>query len=171
MDQINNVILSIGSNLGERQAILDKAKSLLESHLGEIHQSSSYWENEPWGFESEHWFLNACIWVKTYKSPKETLKICQSIEKKLCKTGSSLQEGNRKLYFSRNIDLDIIFYNSQVSKDKDLEIPHPRYQERKFVLLPLEEIIESNIFNIDKNTLKTILQNLKDNSIIRRLES
>jgi 2-amino-4-hydroxy-6-hydroxymethyldihydropteridine diphosphokinase len=170
MDQVNNVILSLGSNLGNRQAILEEAKLLIKQELGEIYRSSSYWENEPWGFESEHWFLNACVWVQTIQNPHDTLKTCQSIEKKLCKTGSSQKDLNSTRYFSRNIDLDIIFYNKIVLKENKLEIPHSSFQDRKFVLLPLEEIFENNTFNIDKKTLNTILQNTKDRSIIRPLE-
>ena len=119
--------LGLGSNLGNRKAILNEAISYIQSRVGEVVKQSSFLETEPWGFESPNKFLNACICVSTQYEPYEILRTTQAIEKDM---GRSHKTANHK-YQDRIIDID----------DSDLKVPHPLMKERDFVMIPLKEIM------------------------------
>ena len=137
--------LSLGSNLGEREHALNAAKRLIEQQIGRITRCSSFFYSEPWGFESEHAFCNLCCAVETSLSPLAMLSATQAIERALGRTKKST-DGH---YSDRTIDIDIIrafdengnekSYNFQLST-VNLVIPHPLWQERDFVRIPLDEI-------------------------------
>jgi 2-amino-4-hydroxy-6-hydroxymethyldihydropteridine diphosphokinase len=130
----NRVVIAFGSNIGDRHAKIQNALDLITERCGQIIQLSSFVETKPIGFQSDHLFLNGCLLLKTSLDPFELLKKLKAIEKELgrIKTKDS--------YEDRCIDLDIIFYESLVVNDVRLQIPHPRYQEREFVLKPLMEL-------------------------------
>lgn len=130
----NRVVLAFGSNIGDRHAQIQEALDLLAQRCGQILQVSSYHETSPEGFVSEHLFINGCLLLKTSLDPFELLEQLKQIEKELGRKKTT--EG----YEDRCIDLDIIFYESMVLNDERLQIPHPRFQERDFVLKPLMEL-------------------------------
>lgn len=129
------VYLSLGSNLGDRIALLEKAVGLIEESIGSVVARSTMMETEPWGFASAHRFINACIAVNTARSPLDCLIALQSIEKRM----GRLKNGKNG-YSDRNIDIDIILYDDLVMETSDLVLPHPRLHERLFVLEPMVEI-------------------------------
>lgn len=132
---MNKVILSLGTNLGDRIKHLQTAVDLLQEVVGQIQSCSSVYESEAWGFESESTFLNMNVSILTFFSPIELLDHLKKIE---------LENGRIKLkknrYEDRTIDIDIIAFDTQILALKNLEIPHKEYINRKFVLLPLQEI-------------------------------
>ena len=137
--------LSLGSNLGDREQTLNAAKRLIEQQIGTITRCSSFFYSEPWGFESEHGFCNLCCAVKSNLSPLALLAATQTIERTLGRTKKSL-DGH---YSDRTIDIDIIRAFDDNGNEKSynfhlstfvLVIPHPLWQERDFVKIPLEEI-------------------------------
>ncbi len=132
---MNSVIFSLGSNQGDKSKYLQKALEEIEMRIGEISKKSYNYETEPVGFESNDSFLNACIEVKTRLNPIEILSITQQIESE---NGRSLKSFSG--YASRTLDIDIIFFNSLIVKSETIQIPHPRYTERLFVLIPLCDI-------------------------------
>lgn len=130
----NRVVLAFGSNIGNRHAQIKEALDLLNQRCGQILQVSSFHETNPEGFESEHLFINGCLLLKTSLDPFALLENLKQIEKELGR--KKTKEG----YEDRCIDLDIIFYESLVLRDERLQIPHPKYQQREFVLKPLMEL-------------------------------
>ena len=129
------VYLSLGSNLGNRIALLEKAVGLIEESIGGVVARSSMKETEPWGYASTHRFINACIAVNTPRSPLECLTVLQSIEKSM----GRLKNGKNG-YSDRLIDIDIIQYDDLVMETSELVLPHPHLHERLFVLEPMVEI-------------------------------
>ena len=152
------VFLGIGTNLGEREENLGKAIKLIEEHIGNITEESSVYETEPWGFKSETSFFNMVIKVETNLTPSGLLGRILMIEAMM----GRLREGQG--YKSRIIDIDILFFGSRIFENKILKIPHPRIQERRFVLVPLSEIAGDLIHPVFKKSIQELLQECKDKS-------
>ena len=132
----HRVFLGLGSNLGDRQANIERAIELISERVGEVIRRSSLIETEPWGFDSENKFLNGVILCETTLTPRQVLRKTQKIERDMGrkKKTSSLQ------YSDRPIDIDILLYDNLTVDEPDLKIPHPRMQDREFVMIPLKEI-------------------------------
>lgn len=131
---MNDVYLSIGTNMGERFENLQHAIRLLMSTEGvEVVRISSIYETAAVGYTDQADFLNIVVYVKTVRAPMEMLEICQSIENEL---------GRIRVFRwgPRIIDLDILLYNQENIETESLTVPHPRMAERAFVLVPLIEI-------------------------------
>jgi len=126
------VYLGIGSNLGDRQANMKKALKLLSDTL-QIELASSIYETEPVGYVEQPMFLNAVCRGQTELGPLQLLSLIKGIEASLGRVSSFPNA-------PRTIDLDIIFYGSMIMQTPELTIPHPRLEERAFVLIPLLEI-------------------------------
>jgi deoxyguanosine kinase len=142
------VSIALGSNQGNREANIQNALDLISAMVGPIAACSPFYENEAQGFESSELFLNGCILVESDLDALDMLHILKTIEKRLGRLNAS-SEG----YASRPIDLDIVLIEDYVLKTPDLEIPHPRFRERMFVLKPLSDI---QFHAIDPITLKSI---------------
>lgn len=105
--------------------------------VGKVVRTSRFIETEPWGFVSEHRFLNACICVETLLSPRQVLEATQRIERQLGRKRKS----ENGVYHDRPIDIDILLFDDMHINEPDLVIPHPLMQERDFVMIPLREIL------------------------------
>lgn len=131
------VYLSLGSNYGDRIGYVQQATSLIgASDNIALIRTSAFYETEPWGMESENWFVNAVVEIKTSLSPQDLLAECQRIEKQLGRK----RDGNQG-YSDRTIDIDILFYNKDIINDENLTIPHKFVHLRAFTLVPLLELI------------------------------
>ena len=132
--------LSLGANLGEREQTINDAKQMIEQQAGPITRCSSFYYSEPWGFESEHAFCNICCRVETALEPFEMLAATQAIERALGRHHKSVNGQ----YSDRTIDIDIIqaYDGGQEIKldTPTLTLPHPLWQQRDFVTVPLKEI-------------------------------
>ena len=143
---MTDVYLGLGSNLGDRHTLLLAAIEQLVQRVGRLVRCSSFIETEPWGFVSEHPFLNAVALFRTTLSPRELLVITQAIEHELGRTGKTagvpMSSGTVALpsYQDRSIDIDILLYGDEHIDEPDLRIPHPHMQERDFVQRPLAEL-------------------------------
>ena len=127
--------LGLGTNIGNKRRNMITAAALLAERVGDVLALSGFYETEPWGFESENFFLNAAVKLKTSFSPLELLQITQQIEKKLGRA-----EKSNGVYHDRIIDIDILLYDNEVLQIPGLTLPHPLMHERKFVMDPLSEI-------------------------------
>ena len=131
------LFLSLGSNLGDREELLHRAIALIGERIGMVQRVSSFIETEPWGFQSEHPFLNAACMVLTTLSPKQCLKETQRIERELGRKKKS--KGG--VYHDRPIDIDLLLYGDLKLSTPTLTLPHPHMYERDFVMIPLREIM------------------------------
>lgn len=132
----HQVYLGLGSNLGERKELIEKAIALIGERIGTVTRQSSLIETEPWGFESSHKFLNGVILCETALTPREVLKGTQQIERELGR-----KKKTTLTYKDRPIDIDILLYDDLKVDEPDLKIPHPLMNQRDFVMIPLKEII------------------------------
>lgn len=148
------VYLGLGTNLGNKEANLRTAIYKLQERIGKQVSLSSFYETAPWGFESDHSFLNAAIGLETSLSPIEILHITQEIEKELGRTKKSVNGS----YSDRLIDIDILLYDTLVLQTPELTIPHPLMTERDFVMKPLIEIAGNAIHPTRQKTLSELYQ-------------
>jgi 2-amino-4-hydroxy-6-hydroxymethyldihydropteridine diphosphokinase len=127
------IYLSLGSNLGDRAANLERAIECLSEIDVRVLRRSAIYETEPVDFLAQPWFLNCVVEAETSLPPHELLEGLQAIERQL---------GSRKLVprGPRIIDLDVLFYGTEVIHGEGLKIPHPRLADRRFVLVPLAEL-------------------------------
>ncbi len=156
MGTYNKVYLSLGSNLGNRRLHLQEGIFGLNQRLGKVLQVSSLYENAAVGFKGDD-FLNACILVETTKNPQEVLQTLLALEAASGRTRST--DGT---YLSRTLDLDLLYYNDLVLDEESLTIPHPRLQERSFVLKPLADIAPQFYHPVFKKDTRNLLQQSKD---------
>ena len=134
---MSRLYLGLGSNLGNREAKILQAIDLISERVGKVVRISSFIETEPWGFKSEHRFINAVCLVETELQPLECLHETQRIERQLGR-----QRKSRKgIYHDRPIDIDLLLYDDVHIESRELTLPHPHIEERDFVRIPLEEIM------------------------------
>ena len=131
----HQLYLGLGSNLGDRERNLAEAIRLIGERVGEVVRQSSFIETEPWGFQSDHGFMNAVILCLTEKTPREVLALTQQIERDLGRKKKSVDG-----YADRLIDIDILLYDDWTVDEPDLKIPHPLMHQRDFVMIPLKQI-------------------------------
>lgn len=136
MQQMANVFINIGSNLGNRRLNLSKAMRAVGQEFGAF-ELSHIVESEPWGFESDHPFLNVGMAFATELSPEEVLTKLQAIEKRLSPGNHRKADGS---YADRYVDIDIVAIDRISLNTPALTLPHPRLAERKFFLEPMAEL-------------------------------
>ncbi|MGW9857073.1 2-amino-4-hydroxy-6-hydroxymethyldihydropteridine diphosphokinase [Staphylococcus hominis] len=126
--------LGLGSNIGDRKQQLLKAIDLIGNIKGiEVTKQSSIYETAPVGYTDQPNFLNLCLEIETELSPQQLLKHCLNIEQQLHRV--------REIRWGpRTLDIDILLYSDNVIEADNLSVPHPRMQERAFVLIPLNDI-------------------------------
>lgn len=134
---LHTAYLSLGTNLGDRQANMRRAVQLLGSQVGRVERLSSVIETEPWGYTSSNMFLNACVCIATPLTPLQLLRATQEVERQLGRTHKSVHGA----YHDRPMDIDILLYDDISLDTPELKIPHPLMRERDFVMRPLMEII------------------------------
>ena len=132
--------LGLGSNLGNRRALLKRAIRLIGERVGEVTRQSTFIETEPWGFESANKFLNAVILCETDMTPREVLEATQQIERDMGRQKIVHRTSSTRTYTDRPIDIDILLYDDLTVDEPDLKIPHPLMEQRDFVMIPLREI-------------------------------
>jgi 2-amino-4-hydroxy-6-hydroxymethyldihydropteridine diphosphokinase len=159
---MNSTYLLIGGNLGNRIENLAMARSLIENELGKIIKVSSIYETAAWGITKQPDFLNQVLLIKTKFSPEKMMQLILSIENKM---GRVRTQKNA----SRIIDIDILFFNDEIISNENLTIPHPEIQNRKFALIPLNEIASDLVHPVFKQSIKNLLSTSKDKLQVKPL--
>lgn len=161
--EYKEVYMLLGSNLGDREMMMQQAVERIEAEIGGISARSACYETEPWGNTDQPPFINMAIAVRTLMPPLEVLVTALNIEKSL---------GRKRLvrWGSRTIDIDLIFYaNNIIAIEDKLYIPHPEMQNRRFVLEPLAEIAADYIHPVLKKSIKELLQSLTDITSVEKI--
>lgn len=158
------VYLLTGGNLGNRTSNLCNAKLHVIEKISPIICSSSIYESEPWGFKSENLFLNQVIVAETIWTPHIVLEKIKQIESIL----GRVKVGNE--YSERTIDIDILFYGQEIINTNDLVVPHKLIQERKFVLLPMNEIAPDFIHPVFNKTISQLLDVCNDKLNVHKFD-
>ena len=160
---MHNVILHIGSNEGDRKLNLELALDLIQKKIGRNLGLSGVYETEAWGFTNQNSFLNQAIIIETELSATDLLRELMLIEDELGRI-------RHYKWGPRIIDIDIIFYDD-ITLDSDiLTIPHPRMQERNFVLKPLNEIIPNYKHPILNKSISELTEDSMDSLSVLEIE-
>lgn len=151
---MNNAFLLVGGNLGDRLKSLGMAVNALE-RVGNVVNISSVYETAAWGITDQPSFLNRVLFLQTELDAFELLKALLEIEEKL---------GRKRLvkFGPRQIDIDILFFNDECIKTDELTIPHPEIQNRRFALVPMNELAPKLEHPVLKKTIEQLLQHCPD---------
>jgi len=156
------VYLSLGSNIGDREAHLREVIRRLES-TGKLRSVSSIYETEPVEFTDQPQFLNCAVALETSSTPEQLMLQLLTIEKAM---------GRQRIQKKgpRTIDLDILLFEDEVVDTPGLTIPHPAMQHRRFVLEPLAEITPDAMHPLLRKTVRELLEELPSGQSVRRME-
>lgn len=154
---MNVAFLGLGGNLGNRLENLAKASEALQQECGVILKISPIYETEAWGTRSEKKYLNQIIKLRTPLNAIQLLEKTRAVEAKLGR------KRTQDPYADRKIDIDILFFNSDIIQLKHMQIPHPRLHLRKFVLAPMNDIDAKFIHPVLKKSIRSLLKNCPDN--------
>src|SRR5208282_1072975 len=158
---MQTIFLSLGSNVGDREANLRAAIAALSPNGVQVKQVSSIYETEPVDYLDQAWFLNCVLEAETELRPDVLLQALRTIEAQL---------GSKKEFAKgpRKIDLDILLYGDETIATPELQVPHPRMLQRRFVLAPLAEIAPNLRHPSWLATAVALLERLSDPSQVRR---
>jgi len=151
------VLLSLGTNLGNKIGNLNMAKKHLNANYMRIITESSVYETPPWGFKSTDKFFNIVLEIETQLRPFQLLIELKAIELKM---GRPIKTDDS--YKSRIIDIDIIDYNHEEFLNADLTIPHPLLADRSFVLFPLQDVCDNYVHPKTGKTIQELINVLED---------
>lgn len=157
---MKTVYLSLGSNVGDREEHLAAAVAALTAHGVRVTRQSSIYLTEPVDFAAQDWFLNCAVETETDLMPRQLLRAIRQIEDEI---------GRRRLVRGgpRVIDLDILLCGSSIIRTPELEVPHPRMAERRFVLVPLAEMAPAARHPVKNKTIAELLAETSDRSAVR----
>ncbi len=157
-----NAYLLIGSNEGDRNKYLDQARDHIEKNFGAILKQSSIYETAAWGKTDQPDFLNQVIMIATAIDAPSLMQCILLAETKMGRM-------RNEKYSQRIIDIDILFYDETIINLPQLAIPHPEIQNRRFVLMPMDEIASDFMHPILHKTINTLLKECKDNLNVKKL--
>lgn len=159
---VHKAFILLGSNQGQRKRFLQKATLLIAEQCGSIVKTSSVYETAAWGNTKQAAFLNQVIIVQTTLSPDALMQQLLQIETALGRIRSIK-------YGPRTIDLDILFYDELIYHSTVVTLPHPAIQDRKFVLIPLAELLSGKIHPVYKKSIAVLLRECADTLDVKKI--
>lgn len=161
---MKGIFLLLGSNLGDRHAMLEKASTLIREQIGRILQMSSVYSTRAWGIEDQPDFLNQVLEIESNLAPEVILQKANVIEEQLGRV-------RRIKWHSRIIDIDILYYGNLIVKTGNLTIPHPENENRRFVLVPMAEIASDFIHPVLKVSQSELLERCPDQLEVKKIST
>jgi 2-amino-4-hydroxy-6-hydroxymethyldihydropteridine diphosphokinase len=158
------VFLGVGGNIGNKLLNFQKVQKLVEKEVGNIIAMSSVYETPPWGFLADEDFWNQVLHVETQLEPDELLASVFEIEKLFGR------KRDTEYYESREMDIDILYFDNLILSSDKLTVPHPHIPKRMFVLVPLAEIAPSFVHPVLQITNRQLLEQCGDELSIKRIE-
>ncbi|HEY4611651.1 MAG TPA: 2-amino-4-hydroxy-6-hydroxymethyldihydropteridine diphosphokinase [Bacteroidota bacterium] len=156
------VFISLGSNLGDRLRLLQRAVDAVASApTTTVRRLSSVYETEPVGVKNQPEFLNAVAELESALAPPEMFHRLKEVE-------SLVGRMKSERWGPREIDLDLLYYDSFILQMPDLTIPHPEIHRRRFVLVPLAEIAENFLDPVTRTSMKNLLNECSDASVVKQ---
>ena len=152
---MNTVFLQLGSNMDNRNAYLKNANKLIAEEIGAIQKKSKIYESVPWGVENQNNYLNQVLEIKSEFSAEEVLGKVLQIEDKIGRIRD-------EKWGERIIDIDILLFNDSIVEKDGICIPHIHLHNRRFVLIPLNEVAPSFIHPKYNKTIEELLSECKD---------
>lgn len=159
---VHKAFILLGSNQGQRKRFLQKATLLIAEQCGSIVKTSSVYETAAWGNTKQSPFLNQVIIVQTTLSP-------DALMQQLLKIETALGRIRTMKYGPRTIDLDILFYDELIYHSTVVTLPHPAIQDRKFVLIPLAELLSGKIHPVYKKSIAVLLRECADTLDVKKI--
>ena len=159
---MQNVFLGLGSNIGDRKNNIQQTISKIEHCIGEIAAQSSLYKTAAWGKTDQSYFINQVIKISTPLSPIDLLDQVLRVER---------QRGRirKEKWGARSIDIDILFYGSEIIELPRLLIPHPFIAERRFVLAPMHELAPDFLHPVFERTIRELLTSCDDPLAVEKL--
>ncbi|PYV49637.1 MAG: 2-amino-4-hydroxy-6-hydroxymethyldihydropteridine diphosphokinase [Acidobacteria bacterium] len=155
------VYLSLGSNIGDREANLRTAISKL-GEIGNVVAVSSFYETEPVELTAQPWFLNCAVKFETEKMPRQLISAILNLEQ-------SMGRQRKQKKGPRTIDIDVLLFGSSIIEIPSLTVPHPRLHERRFVLEPLTEIAPEARHPVFKRTVRQLRDALLPGQTVKKV--
>jgi 2-amino-4-hydroxy-6-hydroxymethyldihydropteridine diphosphokinase len=156
------IFILLGSNLGDRQENLDRARHEISRSVGEIITTSSVYKTAAWGNTHQPDFYNQVIEIRSAPDPGKLISDTQMIEQKMGRT-------REEKWGPRIIDIDILFYGDSVFSNENLTIPHPEISNRKFTLMPLAEVAPDFIHPVFKKSVLQLLEDCDDDLPVEKI--
>lgn len=155
MKKLNLVWLGLGTNLGDRRRNLVTAAGLIYLKVGPLHEVSGIYKTAAWGVTEQPDFLNQAVCARTVLNPAAVLREINEIE-------NFMGRVRDQKWGPRLIDIDILYFENEIIDETNLKIPHPRIQERNFVLIPLSEIAPDFVHPVFNLSNRELLHRSKD---------
>jgi len=177
---MKEIYLLLGSNRGDREAIISQAVEMVGTIAGKVLRSSHLYSTDPWGFEDATPFLNLALEIESDLDPDHLMEQLLVIETRLgrirpfdgcgCGIGHAEKIGDPPAYESRTIDIDILFVSNRLVFTNRLMVPHPRMHERRFALVPMCELAPGFVHPLLKKNMTTLLRECNDQAGVTVIE-
>jgi 2-amino-4-hydroxy-6-hydroxymethyldihydropteridine diphosphokinase len=164
---MKTIYLALGSNMGDREQNIARAIEALEARGLHVLQQSALYETEPIDVRGRDWFLNSAVRAETNLMPLQLMHTLLQIEQTLGRKRRFEPAEPAKLKEARTIDIDVLLFGDSVIHSRELEVPHPRMADRRFVLVPLAEIAAGVRHPVLKKTISELLAGAPDRTQVR----
>jgi len=161
---MNKIFLITGANIGDRRKNLETAAAFIKERIGKIIKHSSIYETEAWGNNDQSAFYNQVFFLESDFSAEQTMEEILKIEKEMGRVRTTKNA-------ARIIDIDILFFNDEIINSPNLIVPHKEISNRRFVLMPLNELAPTHIHPVLKKNMEELLSSCKDPLKVTRLKS